>query len=84
MAWRVFQILLEYACKTDYKLITRKMEELHRKNEEELQAKNAKLTLDYIEKDAELQAKMFRIQQARVQRNGSTKSSFRNRANESV
>lgn len=39
------------------------MEELHRKNEEELQAKNAKLTLDYIEKDAELQAKMFRIQQ---------------------
>lgn len=39
------------------------MEEIHRINEDELQAKNAKLTLDYIEKDAELQAKMFRIQQ---------------------
>ena len=27
--WRVFQVLLEYACKTDYKLVTQKIEESH-------------------------------------------------------
>lgn len=27
--WRVYQVLLEYACQTDYKLITQEIEEGH-------------------------------------------------------
>mmetsp|Transcript_21919 Transcript_21919/g.34056 ORF Transcript_21919/g.34056 Transcript_21919/m.34056 type:complete len:107 (+) Transcript_21919:501-821(+) len=34
--WRVFQILLEYACKTDYTLVTQQMEKTHQEKLEDL------------------------------------------------
>ena len=46
--WKVFQILLESACATDYKLITQRMEELNVKNVQEILQKMNEMQKDIM------------------------------------
>ena len=59
--WRVYQILLEYACKTDYKLITRYMEESHLGVMDRKQGQIEKLNEEAMEKDKVYYAKMREV-----------------------
>jgi hypothetical protein len=54
-------VLLEYACQTDYKLITQEIEEGHLNRNTDLQDRIEELTRDFLLKDAELQEKIKKI-----------------------
>lgn len=61
--WRVFQVLLEYACKTDYKMVTQTIEESHLRQYDELNSQTTQLAKDYQEKDMALQTKLSKIKE---------------------
>lgn len=49
--WKVFQILLEFACKSDYKLITQTMEETNVKELNALHEKMEQAHMDIVKQE---------------------------------
>ena len=65
--WRVFQILLEHACKTEYRIITRTLEEHHRGQVDELEKKILELNTYYAGKVRELKLRMAELDKEYVE-----------------
>lgn len=59
--WRVFQILLEYACKTEYRLITRSLEEAHLQIVEQKEEKLKDMQHDAMLRDKEYYRKLQEV-----------------------
>eukprot|EP00347_Sterkiella_histriomuscorum_P021833 403332609 len=71
--WKVFQILLEYCCKTDYSLITQQMEKQHKEEVEEMDSKYRdtilKLELSEQSLKQELRTLQTRVDELEFERN---------------
>jgi len=59
--WRVFQVLLECACQTDYKLVTQQMEEEKAQEVADLMERNNELTKQCLAKEDELQHRLRKV-----------------------
>lgn len=56
--WRVYQVLLESACSSDYKMVTQRLQEENMKQIEVLMDENLKLRREFKIKEEEVSAKM--------------------------
>ena len=53
--WKVFSILLEYCCRTDYRMLIQKISEQHKNERDELEAKYASKFEEQANAEKELQ-----------------------------
>ncbi|CDW82237.1 UNKNOWN [Stylonychia lemnae] len=60
--WKVFQVLLEYCCKTDYQLITQQMEKNHQGEVEDIENKYREVIQKLENSESELKKEMRRLQ----------------------